>query len=104
MSYKDFVWFILSGGLICSPTKPNVKPASLTRAYIHRSNQMAACPAAEEDKTTDTSLQYWFRCCDLDGDGRLTPSELMVSRWRTELPAVPVFTSRLDGRLPEWKT
>ena len=33
---------------------------------------------AEEDKTTDASLQYWFQCCDLDGDGRLTPSELMV--------------------------
>eukprot|EP00887_Chlorella_sp_A99_P001590 scaffold8.g1590.t1 len=42
MSYKDFVWFILS----------------------------------EEDKTTDASLQYWFRCCDLDGNGQLIASEL----------------------------
>ena len=24
---------------------------------------------AEEDKTTEASLRYWFACCDLDGDG-----------------------------------
>lgn len=33
---------------------------------------------SEEDKTSDTSLEYWFRCCDLDGDGKLTASELLV--------------------------
>ncbi|KAL4422182.1 hypothetical protein ABPG77_006423 [Micractinium sp. CCAP 211/92] len=32
---------------------------------------------SEEDKTTDASLDYWFRCCDLDSDGRLTPDELL---------------------------
>ncbi|KAL4853724.1 putative serine/threonine protein phosphatase 2A regulatory subunit B''gamma [Chlorella vulgaris] len=32
---------------------------------------------SEEDKATDASLDYWFRCCDLDGDGRLTPDELL---------------------------
>jgi serine/threonine-protein phosphatase 2A regulatory subunit B'' len=32
---------------------------------------------SEEDKSTDASLDYWFRCCDLDGDGRLTPDELL---------------------------
>ncbi len=32
---------------------------------------------SEEDKTTDASLDYWFRCCDLDGDGRLSPDELL---------------------------
>lgn len=31
---------------------------------------------SEEDKTTDGSLQYWFRCCDLDGDGKLSPEEM----------------------------
>ncbi|KAK2080070.1 hypothetical protein QBZ16_002466 [Prototheca wickerhamii] len=31
---------------------------------------------SEEDKTTDTSLEYWFRSCDLDGDGVLHSSEL----------------------------
>jgi Ca2+-binding EF-hand superfamily protein len=35
---------------------------------------------SEEDKTTETSLEYWFRCVDLNGDGKLTPDELIVSR------------------------
>ena len=33
---------------------------------------------SEEDKGSDTSLEYWFRCVDLNGDGRLTPDELLV--------------------------
>lgn len=31
---------------------------------------------SEEDKTSDVSLDYWFRVCDLDGDGCLTVFEL----------------------------
>ncbi|XP_059109227.1 serine/threonine-protein phosphatase 2A regulatory subunit B'' subunit delta-like [Peromyscus eremicus] len=31
---------------------------------------------SEEDKTTPTSIEYWFRCMDLDGDGVLSASEL----------------------------
>ena len=31
---------------------------------------------AEEDKTTEQSIRYWFKCCDLDGDGILTPEEM----------------------------
>lgn len=31
---------------------------------------------SEEDKTTAQSLEYWFRCIDLDGDGLLLPHEL----------------------------
>ncbi|KAM7380245.1 hypothetical protein PAMP_003557 [Pampus punctatissimus] len=31
---------------------------------------------SEEDKKTDTSLEYWFRCMDLDGDGVLSMYEL----------------------------
>eukprot|EP00871_Galdieria_phlegrea_P001063 jgi/Galph1/1958/GphlegSOOS_G627.1 len=27
---------------------------------------------SEEDKTSDTALDYWFRCIDLDGDGIIT--------------------------------
>lgn len=31
---------------------------------------------SEEDKTTPTSIEYWFRCLDLDGDGVLSMFEL----------------------------
>ncbi|TNN03836.1 serine/threonine-protein phosphatase 2A regulatory subunit B'' subunit beta isoform X2 [Takifugu flavidus] len=31
---------------------------------------------SEEDKKTDTSVEYWFRCMDLDGDGVLSMYEL----------------------------
>jgi len=31
---------------------------------------------SEEDKTTQTSLEYWFRCLDMDGDGVLSLFEL----------------------------
>ena len=32
---------------------------------------------SEEDKTSDSALQYWFRACDLNGDDRLTQDELL---------------------------
>ncbi|GMI98691.1 hypothetical protein like AT5G44090 [Hibiscus trionum] len=31
---------------------------------------------SEEDKSSDPSLEYWFKCIDLDGNGVLTPNEL----------------------------
>eukprot|EP00879_Flechtneria_rotunda_P033806 GHRR01037599.1.p1 GENE.GHRR01037599.1~~GHRR01037599.1.p1 ORF type:complete len:158 (-),score=40.13 GHRR01037599.1:149-622(-) len=31
---------------------------------------------SEEDKTTDTAIEYWFKCADLDCDGAITPSEM----------------------------
>ncbi|XP_049584129.1 serine/threonine-protein phosphatase 2A regulatory subunit B'' subunit beta isoform X3 [Syngnathus scovelli] len=31
---------------------------------------------SEEDKKTDTSIEYWFRCMDLDGDGVLSMHEM----------------------------
>nr|XP_017536835.1 serine/threonine-protein phosphatase 2A regulatory subunit B'' subunit beta isoform X1 [Manis javanica] len=31
---------------------------------------------SEEDKNTPTSIEYWFRCMDLDGDGALSMFEL----------------------------
>ncbi len=31
---------------------------------------------AEEDKRHPTSIEYWFRCLDLDGDGVLSLYEL----------------------------
>eukprot|EP01086_Lenisia_limosa_P002521 TRINITY_DN1595_c0_g1_i1.p1 TRINITY_DN1595_c0_g1~~TRINITY_DN1595_c0_g1_i1.p1 ORF type:complete len:259 (-),score=41.48 TRINITY_DN1595_c0_g1_i1:39-815(-) len=42
MTYRDFVWFLLS----------------------------------EEDKSSETSLKYWFKVADLDGDGVLSFFEL----------------------------
>ncbi|KAI9087462.1 hypothetical protein K1719_030602 [Acacia pycnantha] len=32
---------------------------------------------AEEDKSSEPSLEYWFKCIDLDGNGILTPNELL---------------------------
>lgn len=32
---------------------------------------------SEEDKTSEQSIRYWFRCCDLDGDGIMTTSEML---------------------------
>lgn len=34
---------------------------------------------SEEDKASDMALEYWFRCCDLDGDGTLKANEMLVS-------------------------
>ncbi|KAI8474731.1 MAG: hypothetical protein J3K34DRAFT_366052 [Monoraphidium minutum] len=31
---------------------------------------------SEEDKTSDTAAEYWFRCADLDCDGAIRPSEM----------------------------
>lgn len=31
---------------------------------------------SEEDKTTDTALEYWFKCVDLDSDGVIRPREM----------------------------
>eukprot|EP00596_Hydrurales_sp_CCMP1899_P001008 CAMPEP_0119051740 /NCGR_PEP_ID=MMETSP1177-20130426/73263_1 /TAXON_ID=2985 /ORGANISM="Ochromonas sp, Strain CCMP1899" /LENGTH=293 /DNA_ID=CAMNT_0007031057 /DNA_START=1273 /DNA_END=2151 /DNA_ORIENTATION=+ len=32
---------------------------------------------AEEDKSSEAALRYWFVCCDLDGDSKLVPQEMM---------------------------
>ena len=32
---------------------------------------------SEEDKATDVALAYWFRAVDLDGDGALSPPEML---------------------------
>ncbi|KQJ86196.2 hypothetical protein BRADI_4g03911v3 [Brachypodium distachyon] len=31
---------------------------------------------SEEDKSSEPSLEYWFKCIDLDGDGILTTNEI----------------------------
>lgn len=31
---------------------------------------------SEEDKSSEPSLEYWFKCLDLDGNGVLTPNEM----------------------------
>ncbi|DBA83424.1 hypothetical protein WJX79_010649 [Trebouxia sp. C0005] len=32
---------------------------------------------SEEDKGSDMALDYWFKCCDLDGDGCLRANEML---------------------------
>ena len=34
---------------------------------------------SEEDKSSDMALDYWFKCCDLDGDGFLRANEMLVT-------------------------
>ena len=34
---------------------------------------------SEEDKTNNISLDYWFKCIDLDCDGALRANEMLVS-------------------------
>ena len=34
---------------------------------------------AEEDKTSVQSIRFGFRCCDLDGDGVLSPRKCSIS-------------------------
>lgn len=42
---------------------------------------------SEEDKTSDVSLDYWFRCVDLDCDGALQPNEMLVRERRSSVKA-----------------
>ena len=48
---------------------------------------------SEEDKSNDLSLEYWFRCVDLDCDGCLRANEMLVGG--------PKASSR-DGRECGW--
>ena len=32
---------------------------------------------SEEDKSNELSLEYWFRCVELDCDGALRPNEML---------------------------
>ncbi|KAJ8253146.1 hypothetical protein GJAV_G00209640 [Gymnothorax javanicus] len=48
---------------------------------VHREGRMSYADfvwflISEEDKKTATSIEYWFRCMDLDGDGVLSMYEL----------------------------
>ena len=65
MNYEDFVSFILSG-------------TTIRRFIVYHITQLCT-HTAEEDKTSLAGLQYWFACCDLDGNGVLTQNELKVS-------------------------
>jgi serine/threonine-protein phosphatase 2A regulatory subunit B'' len=31
---------------------------------------------SEEDKTTETAIEYWFRCLDLHSDGNISEYEM----------------------------
>ena len=31
---------------------------------------------SEEDKTNDVSIEFWFRCIDIDNDGVITTFEM----------------------------
>lgn len=45
---------------------------------------------SEEDKASDMALEYWFKCCDLDGDGLLKANEMLVSLLPCKAQSFPV--------------
>ncbi|XP_060624041.2 serine/threonine-protein phosphatase 2A regulatory subunit B'' subunit alpha isoform X2 [Anolis sagrei] len=55
--------------------------AVLRGLQVQKENQMSYADfvwllISEEDKRSPTSIEYWFRCMDLDGDGMLSMYEL----------------------------
>jgi len=66
---------------------------------------------AEEDKTSEVALRYWFACCDLDGDGTLSPEELrhfyraqlhrVTSLGQEAIPFQDVFCQLVDLLAPK---
>ncbi|XP_042313870.1 serine/threonine-protein phosphatase 2A regulatory subunit B'' subunit alpha isoform X2 [Sceloporus undulatus] len=55
--------------------------AVLRGIQVEKENQMSYADfvwllISEEDKRSPTSIEYWFRCMDLDGDGMLSMYEL----------------------------
>ena len=51
---------------------------------------------SEEDKSSEMALDYWFKCCDLDGDGCLRANEMLVGSvyCRVALSAPPVLLTK----------
>jgi Ca2+-binding EF-hand superfamily protein len=52
--------------------RPSVSPVEGKMCY----EDFVCFLLAEEDKTNETSLRYWFRVVDVDGDGIITPQDM----------------------------
>ncbi|CAG9534305.1 unnamed protein product [Cercopithifilaria johnstoni] len=63
---------IFSGAVTRSPAGKRIREALETIGYT----DFVAFLLAEEDKRHPTSVEYWFRCLDLDGDGLLSMYEM----------------------------
>ncbi|KAM3727677.1 Serine/threonine-protein phosphatase 2A regulatory subunit B'' subunit beta [Dirofilaria immitis] len=63
---------IFSGAVTRSPAGKRIREALETIGYT----DFVAFLLAEEDKRHPTSVEYWFRCLDLDGDGVLSMYEM----------------------------
>ncbi|XP_020643109.3 serine/threonine-protein phosphatase 2A regulatory subunit B'' subunit alpha isoform X1 [Pogona vitticeps] len=92
--------------------------AVLRGIQVHKENQMSYADfvwllISEEDKRTPTSIEYWFRCMDLDGDGMLSMYELeyfyeeqcerMESMGIEPLPFHDLLCQMLDLVKPEFE-
>ena len=77
MSYKDFIWFLLSEEdktsqrryFACVYVCVCVSDVPVTHAFILCIHIMLVL--------FDHSIEYWFRCLDIDGDGVLSLFELV---------------------------
>ncbi|XP_007435099.1 serine/threonine-protein phosphatase 2A regulatory subunit B'' subunit alpha isoform X1 [Python bivittatus] len=92
--------------------------AVLRGSQEHKENQMSYADfvwflISEEDKRCPTSIEYWFRCMDLDGDGTLSMYELeyfyeeqcerMESMGIEPLPFHDLLCQMLDLVKPEYE-
>lgn len=72
LSYADFVWFLISE----EDKKTDTRYASCRASWSHSCNHFSSSNASPLTAPLLSSIEYWFRCMDLDGDGVLSMYEL----------------------------
>eukprot|EP01084_Bolivina_argentea_P203326 347295_1 len=58
--------------------RPFVEPGSMRNVNYMSYEDYIYFLLSEEDKANEHSLKYWFTCCDVDGDGKLTHLDMKL--------------------------
>lgn len=75
MSYADFVWFLISEE--DKKTDTRYLDSMLIASFFTAFMSFLACTLTHYSfPLSVSSIEYWFRCMDLDGDGVLSMYEL----------------------------